>query len=91
MSEPNVPHSGRQQFTPIPAQGFNVYAQMFMPAQYQATVSLMSQPLMLGPMLSYSQASGPPRAPMLATMRLTGNGFAQGSVAAPMTGQQMLN
>ena len=44
---PMVPCSSGQQFTSTPAQGFNVHMQMFVPAPYQATVSLVLQPVCL--------------------------------------------
>ena len=59
--------------------------------QHQATVPLVSQPVTPGPMLSFSHVSGPPSLPILANVRPVGNDMAQGSVAAPMAGQQMLN
>ena len=40
---PELPHSGGQQFTPTPAQELNVHTQMFGSAQYQATVPLVSK------------------------------------------------
>ena len=65
--------------------------QMFAPAQYQATVPLVLQPLMPGPVPPFNQDSGPPRTPMLANVRQAGNGIAQGSVAAPTASLEMSN
>ena len=50
---PMVRCGGGQQFTPTPAQGLNMHAQMFVSAQHQATVPVMSQPVMPGPMPSF--------------------------------------
>ena len=86
-----VPCSGVQQFTPTPVQEFNVHMEKFVPVQYQATVPVVSQPVILGPMPSFSQASGPPRVPMLTNVRLARNGMAQSTVAAPVANQQFLN
>ena len=88
---PMMPHSGWQQFTSIPTQGFNIHMCTFVPVQYQTTVPLVSQPVMLGPMLSFNHASGPLRTPMLVNVRLAGNGMAQGSVAAFAAGQEILD
>ena len=49
------------------------------------------QPVMLGPMPSFNQASGLERAPMLADVRLARNCMVQCSLAAPVAGQQTLN
>ena len=64
---------------------------MFVPVQYQATTPIVLQPVMLGPMPSFSQASGLPKALMLANGRLAVHSMVQGSVATPTAGQQMLN
>ena len=88
---PRVSYSGWQKFTPKPMQGLNVHVQMFVPVQYQATVPMALQPMMLEPMPSFIQASGPPRVPMLANVGLARSGMVQGSVAAFTADQQMLN
>ena len=41
---------------------------MFVSVQYHATVPVVSQPVMLGPIPSFSQSSGLPRVPMLANV-----------------------
>ena len=63
----------------------------FVPAEYQSTTPMLLQPVMLGSMPSFSQASGLQRIPILTNVRPAGNSMAQGLVAASTAGQQMLN
>ena len=50
----------------------------------------MSQPKMLGSMPFFNQASGLPKAPLLADLKPAENGIAQGPVIAPAPCQQLL-
>ena len=88
---PTVPCGNVQQFPSPPAQGFNVHAETFAPTHYHETAPLISQLVMTGPMLSFSQASGPQRAPMLTNARHVKNDMAQGPVTVPGPGQELLN
>ena len=83
-----MPYNGGQQFILTPPKDTMGTCRCL---QYQATVPLVSQPVTPGPMPSFSHVSGQLGLPILANVRPAGNDMAQGSVAAPMAGQQMLN